>query len=593
MSDSTDRKSVAEQPLYILWVLLLVGTISLLTLAIPLGLYLWAYGIPQFPELLTTPVHEYRHAVIWNQRVWYPVLKVGPNSDTGVAEFASFDPVKGGVENSALTTPNPLIGLVADGDHLWSVTTTSVTRYRQGNQVEDKPKRKLGRTSEPFLYEGKVAVIELTSLPYPELLQLVDGEWTAIGDVLIPFALTTTMQDDELTLVKSSSPSKLGARMMDVKVIPAEGQYHLFVSDGAVVAYHQGIEFATNSAETSAEGQEAVDDSNLDAWQAVCQVPGGRSNLRGWKAGIAAGTPIVVATGSAIGNPFQRNSLVLYRKQQEKWQKSDEKSTPAMLSLVLVSDGQNLYTAAQSVAQTLRLFQVTDGRLKQTGVALRAPVTPMQQPLERVAEIYKWVYWPGLLILALSLSRLMSVHLSSDYQFGNTTVQLASYTRRGFAKLIDSFVYWIPNYLLAVLLGVATKEQVAENMDRLLDSDGSLGPMGLFFIGALVSGLVYLTITSITQGRWGITVGKWICGIRTVRTTLRPCGFFRALVRDLLFAIDTFPLMSYIPITLIFAFSQDRQRLGDMVADTIVIRTPRTSPTTTVQPADPKSATRP
>jgi uncharacterized RDD family membrane protein YckC len=119
-------------------------------------------------------------------------------------------------------------------------------------------------------------------------------------------------------------------------------------------------------------------------------------------------------------------------------------------------------------------------------------------------------------------------------------------------------------------------EQVAENMDQLFDA-GTGGLMVRFAwlaLSMVISGMLFLLINSVLQGRWGITLGKWICGIRTVRSTLRPCGFFRALFRELLLVLDTLFGMTLLPVTFVMAFTHNRERIGDLLADTIVIRRP-------------------
>jgi hypothetical protein len=40
------------------------------------------------------------------------------------------------------------------------------------------------------------------------------------------------------------------------------------------------------------------------------------------------------------------------------------------------------------------------------------------------------------------------------------------------------------------------------------------------------------------QGCWGVTPGKWICGLRTTRTTLSPCGFVKSLYREVRLPLD-------------------------------------------------------
>ncbi len=73
------------------------------------------------------------------------------------------------------------------------------------------------------------------------------------------------------------------------------------------------------------------------------------------------------------------------------------------------------------------------------------------------------------------------------------------------------------------------------------------------------------------EGAYGVTPGKWLCGLRTMRTTLRPCGFARAILRDVLLCVDIPFLLTPIPAVLSCAGSPHRQRWGDRVADTVVV----------------------
>ena len=507
-------------------------------------------------------------------------MRAGPGNLAGKGTLASFDPDKGDVSESKLQVPFPAHGMLAQGDRLWMVSANTVTMIEGESPVEMRPKRLLTRFSEPFLYEDELAVIDLMARPQPALLVLKNGEWNDLGGIVIPFGFTNAMIEGKRKLISVPTQSSTGPSMMDIKVVNHGGALHVFVSGGSVVAYRLGLQMAPVSAIAPQNVQGFVDLSNLSEWEMVCSVTSmmGKTGRMGWKAGLLNQEPIVIATSAAAGgpNPFQGNSLLAYRRQEGEWVKIAEKATPAIVNLLAASDGERVYVAGQSLTQTLRIHRVTPTEILPTGVVLKAPETGFQEPLVRWARIYQWVYWPGLLVLALALSRLMSAYLNSRYQFGLTTVEMASITRRGIARVIDMLVVWIPNYATTYYLGMASQEQVTQNMDKMFDSgpEGMMLSMVWLFVTLILTGMVYLFVNSFLQGWWGITLGKWICGIRTVRTTLRPCGFFRALLRELLIVADTLFGMTLLPVTLTIAFSSFRQRLGDMVADTVVIRKP-------------------
>jgi uncharacterized RDD family membrane protein YckC len=90
------------------------------------------------------------------------------------------------------------------------------------------------------------------------------------------------------------------------------------------------------------------------------------------------------------------------------------------------------------------------------------------------------------------------------------------------------------------------------------------------YLFALVWGFLFAAVSTAMQGRTGLTPGKWCCGLRVVRSTLRPCDEARSLLRELLFPIDSLCVLP-IPAVASMLLSDGRQRWGDIAADTIVI----------------------
>ncbi len=578
MSDPTERKSVAEQPLYILLVLALVGTFFLMQIAIPLALYYAIHGSVNPGDLITTSVPEYSHVALWKGRIWHSALTVGP-SFNGKGNLKSFDPATGTPTESSIQIPFPISGLLADGDRLWAISPNSVVRVDGEKGTEFKPKTLLNRPCDPFLYDGKVAVIDMTKSGTPKLLVLEDNEWVELGTVLAPLSLTWTTVDGKQVLTAPNTTSAVSSQLNDIKVISHNGQFHLFLADGSIVAYRIGLELATPSALAPDNVDTAVDLSDLKNWEVACPATA-RIGLRGkdlFKAGLVDGQPAVITTTSTTTVPFQASSLVGYRRIDGVWQKTAEQQTPGMTELMTVTDGIKTYVGGLSMVQTLRMHEVIGNEIHPTGAVVKAPVHPLQQPLKQFVLIGQCVYWPTLLLMALGLSWLMATYREASYQFGLTTIELASITRRGIARVIDYFVYVIPLYFFAMAFGMSSQEQVEQNMDKMFDfsQGGMLLQLIWVIFGSLLIQLFILVVTSLFQGYWGVTLGKWICGIRTVRTTLRPCGFLRSLLREILILVDTIFTWTWVPAVLCIAFTSCKQRLGDLAADTIVIRKPK------------------
>jgi len=81
--------------------------------------------------------------------------------------------------------------------------------------------------------------------------------------------------------------------------------------------------------------------------------------------------------------------------------------------------------------------------------------------------------------------------------------------------------------------------------------------------------VLVLALYSFFEGRTGKTPGKWLLRIRVLGTDLRPCGFGRALVRNLMTFVDgTF---NFLVGLLLAALTEHWQRLGDLAARNIVV----------------------
>jgi uncharacterized RDD family membrane protein YckC len=97
------------------------------------------------------------------------------------------------------------------------------------------------------------------------------------------------------------------------------------------------------------------------------------------------------------------------------------------------------------------------------------------------------------------------------------------------------------------------------------------GQAALYFLLSIVTWVLY---TAFLPGRTGATLGKAVTGIRVVKDdgTL-PAGFARNLVRQLLWVADSFPyLIPYLTGFVVALMTSRNQRIGDMVARTLVVK---------------------
>jgi uncharacterized RDD family membrane protein YckC len=104
----------------------------------------------------------------------------------------------------------------------------------------------------------------------------------------------------------------------------------------------------------------------------------------------------------------------------------------------------------------------------------------------------------------------------------------------------------------------------------------------LYAIGSGVATAVFLVLTFLVWFGYdvlfevlasGRTPGKRLCGLRVVRAGGQPIGFVASAVRNLLRLVDG-PLTLYLGGIVSVVLSKRNQRLGDMAADTLVVREP-------------------
>jgi uncharacterized RDD family membrane protein YckC len=80
-----------------------------------------------------------------------------------------------------------------------------------------------------------------------------------------------------------------------------------------------------------------------------------------------------------------------------------------------------------------------------------------------------------------------------------------------------------------------------------------------------------MLLFGVLEGITGATPGKWIAGIRVVGADdLKPCGAGRGILRKLLLIADGF--FNGLVGLLVCAFNDKRQRVGDLVAKTVVVK---------------------
>jgi len=102
----------------------------------------------------------------------------------------------------------------------------------------------------------------------------------------------------------------------------------------------------------------------------------------------------------------------------------------------------------------------------------------------------------------------------------------------------------------------------------LIAAVGADGAIVLVPAAALTMLLYDVLFETLGGGR---TIGKRMSGLRVVRSSGRPVDLVASMIRNVLRLVDGMPL-SYLPTIVSIVVTRRNQRLGDLAADTVVIR---------------------
>jgi uncharacterized RDD family membrane protein YckC len=87
--------------------------------------------------------------------------------------------------------------------------------------------------------------------------------------------------------------------------------------------------------------------------------------------------------------------------------------------------------------------------------------------------------------------------------------------------------------------------------------------------GSLIGIVIFLGYYTVLEARYGYTLGKRINDLIVVRQDGSEIGWNESLIRNLLRIVDSLPNF-YLLGFFVAIWSEDKQRIGDMVAGTIV-----------------------
>jgi len=124
------------------------------------------------------------------------------------------------------------------------------------------------------------------------------------------------------------------------------------------------------------------------------------------------------------------------------------------------------------------------------------------------------------------------------------------------ATIIDGIVLFILGYLMAIVTGQTTE-----------------GGFNLQGASAFLWFLIGIAYYIVMEAMLGATVGKMACGLKVLKTDGSPMDWYASVVRNVLRIIDG--LFVYLIAAILVWTSPMRQRLGDRVAHTVVVKKSR------------------
>ncbi|HTT34468.1 MAG TPA: RDD family protein [Thermoplasmata archaeon] len=144
--------------------------------------------------------------------------------------------------------------------------------------------------------------------------------------------------------------------------------------------------------------------------------------------------------------------------------------------------------------------------------------------------------------------------------------QFAGLAERFGAAILDLLVLLVATIVIAIPLGVAAAILALGTGTPVWVWGAFFGPFVLLLFGLW---LVYFTYF---EGTTGQTPGKRALGLRVVvASTGRPPDLGRAFLRSLFRIVDWLPFL-YLVGFVVALLTQRRQRIGDLVADTLVVK---------------------
>ncbi len=582
--------------------------IVVLSIALPTGLIGWSVAAAlRDKPILGRPSNVFKiyQGAVKDGELWFSETRM-----RGTAALPLFDcrikrlDLQTGAErDTGLMVPNDDAYSIRLGEKLYVLTSARIYEVVGTSLVEIARLLPRGApvNSSLFLHDDHLTTVRETDDGGICLTHLIDGQWKDGRLIVLPGPDRVWRDDQQrqrqvlLPLASQQLAPKGRAASQFLHVVRQEQQYHLMLTNhNGFAAYRTGFEFA----DEASDGASALAPENapreVSGWEPIGpltttndrwnQMTGSHDGLLF----ISWGSPQRIVRRTSEGH-WKELTVSDGKSAQANWIMSD----PSQSTVYFIKENQ-----LWSSAEVGRI----EGDIVQP-IHLVAPGCEVEY-LGRWRRVLTGALLAWLLhvvVLVGGAEWLTRGAVPPEYGFGNQRATLAPLWRRAIATgadaaLLATAVVCFERFLV-VVIGIqrSGRDELARAHDLFAVEQALYGvfsgtplagrgpgtrsaitsPLNssLDVFALFIALLLVICIAKVFfEGRYGITPGKWMLGLRTVRATLRPCGFARALVRNLLYYVDLPLLLTPLPAAISLMFSDHCQRLGDRVADTIVVR---------------------
>ena len=482
---------------------------------------------------------------------------------------------------TSLTGETPGAGgpqVLVFGTRLWVIGTNSAVELVDGTFQPSSmvhPNLHLDK-QQRFLWDGEPAFLR-GSTPGFTIFTFNGKAWKRSYDLVLP----------DTVLVDGIPINFKKAR--HAACINEGNRLHLFLDVEGRMLHHEGLQLRAIAGPATANG------SLVESPVSALYAENTTGDVAGWL--VVNKTPMVRRALSLAyqefpnhigllvdGNPAaivvdtdDASAVVghLFRFEDGHWSEFATQSFPLGTSMVraaISQDHQTSFILALTSTGLLHLYEV-DAK----GIHFIPGTQTIQFRNFMAAHALVWAVTMRMFTLllggafGLGATILMWFYTRPEYGFGSQQVRLAGIIRRAIARLIDFgliglstvlLIWWLTRDMdwltLIEALNLRVSHPTVESATRIICT--------LILWLVVCEGLIV-----VAQAYWGLTLGKWCCGLRVFQTSLRPCGLAKSLIREIILYVDACCFLCWTPAIASIALTDHRQRLGDIIGDTIVV----------------------